>query len=122
VLLAHGSRFGGYAFYLKARRLHYTYNFLGLDQYTVSSVEEVPAGKATLRLDLTLTAPHQGRATLSANGKTIGEGPIPRLAPITLGLQGALTCGYGGAPAVSDSFKAPFRFTGALEKVTVDLK
>ena len=30
VILAHGSRFGGHALFIKDRKLHYVYNFLGL--------------------------------------------------------------------------------------------
>jgi len=29
VIFAHGSRFGGYSLFLKDRKLHYVYNFLG---------------------------------------------------------------------------------------------
>ena len=31
VLFAHGSRFGGHALYVKDNRLHYVYNFVGID-------------------------------------------------------------------------------------------
>jgi arylsulfatase len=122
VLLAHGSRFGGYAFYVKGKKLHYTHNYVGLEQYTISSDEELPPGKATVRFSMTLAGPHQGKGTLFVDGKKVGEGTIPRLVPLTFGLQGGLTCGYGTAPAVSDSFEAPFPFSGTLSKVAVDLE
>ncbi len=121
VLLAHGSRFGGYAFYVKGKKLHYTYNYVGLDQTTISSNEDLRPGKSTVRVDFTLDGPHQGKGTLFVNGKKAGEGPISRLVPITFGLQGGLTCGYGSAPAVSDTYKAPFPFSGTLSMVVVDL-
>ena len=35
VIFAHGSRFGGHALYIKDNRLHYVYNFLGMDEQQV---------------------------------------------------------------------------------------
>ena len=122
VLLAHGSKFGGYAFYVHDGRLHYTHNFVGLAQYTVTSDEKVPAGKSELRAEITVTGPAKGKAALFIDGKKVGEGDLPRMVPLTFGLQGGLSCGFGTAPAVSDSFKAPFRYTGTLARVTVDLE
>ncbi len=121
VLLAHGSRFGGYAFYVKGGKLHYTHNYVGLSQYTISSDGPIPSGKATLQFEMTLDGPGRGKGTLLVDGKTVGTGPIPRLVPLTFGLQGGLSCGFGTAPAVSDDFKAPFPFSGTLGQVTVDL-
>ena len=45
VLLAHGSWFAGYAFYVKARRLHYVHNYLGLAEYRIAASEDLPAGR-----------------------------------------------------------------------------
>jgi arylsulfatase len=71
---------------------------------------------------MTLSGPNRGKGTLFINDKQVGAGNLPQLVPITFGLQGGLTCGYGSAPAVSDHFKAPFRFTGTVRKVAVDLE
>src|SRR5262249_40404960 len=52
VIFAHGSRFGGHALFLKDKKLHYVYNFLGIppEQHFVSS-EEVKAGKHTYGME-----------------------------------------------------------------------
>ena len=49
VIFAHGSRFGGHALFIKNRRLHYVYNFLGIkpEQKFVSKAELSP-GKHTV--------------------------------------------------------------------------
>jgi hypothetical protein len=44
VLVAHGGRVGGYSFFVKDSRLHFVYNFLGRDFFTVVPNTEVPAG------------------------------------------------------------------------------
>ena len=51
VIFAHGSRFGGHALFIKDRKLHYVYNFLGIkpEQTFVSS--ELKPGKYTLGME-----------------------------------------------------------------------
>ncbi len=123
MLLSQGNRFGGYALYIKGGKLVYTYNFLGLDAYTIRSSEDVPAGKATLGFACTMTGPGQGRGALFINGKPAGEGALPRMAPITFGLGYMLTCGEAAGPGGSATPSTPpFRFTGTLRKVTVRLE
>ena len=48
VLLAQGGQFAGYSFYIKEKRLHYTHNYVGQQEYTLRSPSEVPAGKRAL--------------------------------------------------------------------------
>lgn len=122
MLLSQGSAFGGYALFLKGKRLHYVYNFVGLESFTISSDVEVPPGKSTLRFGCKLTGPHQGVGTLSINGRKAGEGPISRMMPLTLGLGSNLTCGEALGPTVSDAYRPPFRFTGTIDRVSVDLE
>ena len=47
VLFSQGARAGGHALYLRDGRLHYTYNWLGEKEQTVSSDPEVPTGAAS---------------------------------------------------------------------------
>ena len=49
VILCQAGRFGGWSLYLKDGKPTYTYNFLGLQRYTVTAPEAVPSGKATIR-------------------------------------------------------------------------
>ena len=61
VIFAHGSRFGGHSLFIKDRRLHYVYNFLGIkpEQKYVSS-EALKPGKHTLGMEFIRTGagPH----------------------------------------------------------------
>ena len=47
VIICQGGRFGGWTLYMKDGKPKYTYNWVGLKQYTIASEEPVPAGKAT---------------------------------------------------------------------------
>ena len=45
VILAQAGHFGGWSFYVKDGKPMYTYNWLGLQQYTVAAGQALPAGK-----------------------------------------------------------------------------
>jgi len=49
VILCQAGRFGGWSLYLADGKPTYTYNWLGLQRFTVAAPTRVPAGKATIR-------------------------------------------------------------------------
>ncbi len=127
VLACSGGEFGGWTLFLKDARFHYVQNYLKLEQFAISSAEALPAGKHTLGVHVTPTDKHLKpdyficNAALSVNGKLVGELKGMKVA----GQYSAIT-GYGlligrntGTP-VSDEYKAPFAFTGKLDKVTIE--
>ena len=122
VLLAHGSWFAGYSLYVKDRRLAYVHNHMGLAEYRIDSTEELPAGKVTLRFRFTRTGEHRGRGQLFVGDRLIGEGEIPHTVPHVIETSGeGLCCGYDSGLPVTDDYRAPFRFTGRIEKVVVEI-
>ena len=123
MLLAHGSWFAGYSFFVQNRRLHYVHNYLGMAEYRVSSTEELPAGKAVLQLRFTRTGEHQGRAALYLGERRIGEGEIPRTVPAVIETSAeGLCCGYDSGLPVTPGYRAPFRFTGTIAQVVVEVE
>jgi arylsulfatase A-like enzyme len=50
-IIAQGGRFGGWSLHLKDGKPIYTYNFLGLQRFTIAGTQPVPAGKATIRYE-----------------------------------------------------------------------
>ena len=46
VILTQGGRFGGWSLYMKDGRPIYTYNFLGLERFTVAADDAIPPGPA----------------------------------------------------------------------------
>lgn len=128
VLLAQGGVAGGYVLYVKEKKLHYIHNYLGLEEYKVSSSVDVPQGEVKLRYEFEPTGPPDprngrgapGRGQLYINGELVGNTEFPTTVPITFGIEG-LSCGYDFGEAVSHEYHAPFTFTGTLHKVTLDL-
>jgi len=122
VLLAHGSWFAGYSLYVKNRRLHYVHNHLGLAEYRISSTEEIGAGPALLQFRFTRTGEHCGTGSLYLGDRLIGRGDIPHTVPHVIETSGeGLCCGYDSGLPVTDDYRAPFRFTGRIARVVVDL-
>jgi arylsulfatase A-like enzyme len=122
VLLALGNLQGGYTFFLQDGRLHYVHNFVGRERHRVDAEDPVPPGAHTLSFRFTKTGEHRGTGTLLVDGAVVGEAEIPRFTPVRFNLVGAgLTCGRDAGLAVCDDYVAPFRFTGALRRVIVDV-
>jgi arylsulfatase len=130
VLLAQGSAGGGFTFYLKDRRLRYTHNWVGRELQQLTSDTEVTAGRHTLRYefepdgqpDMTKGHGMPGRFQLYIDDQLVlvGNLDVPYTTPVAFN-PGALTCGADPGSTVTDDYKAPYRFTGTLHTVTVDL-
>ena len=95
--------------------------------HLASDVELTP-GKHELRYEFEPTGqpdPAKGHGTpgrfqLYVDGTLAGDLDVPYTTPFAFN-PGALTCGADPGSAVTDDYKAPFRFTGTLHTVTVDL-
>jgi arylsulfatase len=128
VLLAQGGVAGGFVFYVKDNKLHYLHNYIGLHEYTVTSTVDVPEGETTLRYEFEPTgAPDimeglgaPGHGQLYINGELVGHAEFDTTVPITFGIEG-LSCGYDFGEAVTHEYQTPFRFTGTIHKVVMDL-
>ena len=53
VIFAHGSRFGGHSLFIKDKKLHYVYNFLGIKPEQQFVSPELKPGKYTLGMEFT---------------------------------------------------------------------
>jgi hypothetical protein len=128
VLLCQGTAVGGWTFYMLDGRLHYVHNYVRRASYRVSSPDPIPEGRHELRFEFEPTgAPDipngkgtPGRAQLYLDGTLVAETDMPITTPVALN-PGGLTCGANPGSPVSPDYKAPFRFTGKLHTVTVDL-
>jgi arylsulfatase len=101
VIVAHGGHSGGYVLFLRGRRLHYAYNFLGTEITVASASVELPAGRVVVRVAFTPTATKPGSGgdvALFYGDVPVGEATIARTTPLTYGSHG-FAVGYqpGGA-------------------------
>jgi arylsulfatase len=127
VILAQAGRFGGWSLYLKNGKPVYTYNFLGLNRFTIAATNPVPAGKATIRYEFTYDGGGLGKGglgTIFVNGRRVAEGRIEQTQGMSFSVEEGASVGEDGeTPVVEDyGIPAPYRFTGKLDKVTIDVK
>jgi arylsulfatase A-like enzyme len=122
ILLAQGSILGGYVLFVRHGLLHYAHNFVGLEEHRITATVELAPGAHTLAFRFDKTGEHQGRGTLLVDGNEVGVGDIPRFTPTRFSItDDGLTCGYDFGMPVVDDYDAPFRFTGTLHRVTVEV-
>jgi arylsulfatase len=126
VILCQAGRFGGWSLYLKGSKPAYTYNFLGLQRFTISAQQAVPAGKATIRFEFAYDGGKPGSggaATLLVNGKKVAEGRVERTQGVVFSADEGADVGVDeGTPVTEDYDEHNNRFTGKIHKVTVELK
>jgi arylsulfatase len=126
VIVATGSWFAGWSFYLDQGRpvAHEAFSQQPQDQFRVAASEALPAGPATIRYDFDrdpASALRGGTLTISVNGTQVAKGPIDRTFLITAGLGETFDTGRDtGVPVIDYRDQAPF--TGEIRKIEVLLR
>lgn len=124
IILAQGSKFGGYALYLKDRKLHYVNNFIGIEEQHFTSNEDVGTGDHSIVVEFEKTSEHpkftaNGTLSMSIDKTSVAKGNM-RTQPGKFAIAGeGLTVGRARADAVSSDYKPPFEFRGGNIKSVV---
>ena len=63
-----------------------------------------------------------GTGVITVDGKQVGQGRIERTVPVRFSLDETLDIGEDTGTPVSESLDVPFKFTGQIEKLVVDLR
>jgi len=128
VLVTQGGRFGGWGLILMDGKPQFVYALSQQKEhkYRVASGEKLAAGKHTIKLDFKYDGPGMGKSgtgTLSVDGKQVAQGRIERTVPTRFSLDETLDIDEDtGTPVVEDYLaKMPFKFTGELKKVVIEL-
>jgi hypothetical protein len=104
------------------------HNYVGRAVYGVESDQVLPPGPHALRFEFEPTGEPDmahgrgapGRLQLYVDGTLAGNAEAPFTTPFVLN-PGALTCGANPGSAITDDYASPFKFTGTIHSVTVDL-
>jgi arylsulfatase len=126
-ILSQGGRFGGWSLYVKDGKPAYTYNFLGLERFTVSSSEALPAGPVTVVLDFAYDGGGGGKggdAILYVNGKSVAEGRIAKTQPNIFSGDETADVGIDNQTPVAEGIGigAETRFTGKINEVVLEVQ
>lgn len=126
IILCQGGKFGGWALYMDGGKPAYTYNWFGLDSYTVKSSKAIPKGSAIVKLVFAYDGGKQlgkgGVATIYVNGEKVAEGRIEKTIPLVFSGDETADVAKDDATQVATSvFKdaKDSEFTGYVKKVEI---
>ncbi len=129
MLICQGGRFGGWALYVKGKRLKYAYNYAGITSHIISADRDIPAGSCRLCYEFEKKSEPDfmkgkgagGIVRLYINDDKVGEAEIPVTSAICYDIPGNLACGGDEGEPVVDDYTTPFKFTGVIKQVIVDV-
>jgi hypothetical protein len=129
VLATQGGRFAGWGLLVMEGKPLFVYGYSNQEQhkYRVTANENLSPGKHTILFDFSYDGGGVGRGgtgTLSVDGKKVAEGKIERTIPFRFSADETFDVGEDtGTPVIDDyDDRMPFKFTGKLNKVVIELK
>jgi len=124
VILAQGGMHSGWSLYVKDGKPKFAYNYVG-DVTTIASAQRLPKGRVIVGYDFAYDGGKPGSGgtgSIFINGKKVATGRIERTIPFFFGTETADVGEDLYTPVTSDYAKGNNKFTGTIEKVTIDLK
>src|SRR5262245_31340510 len=129
VLATQGGRFGGWGLLMLDGKPMFVHALSNQEKhkYRVAADEKLSAGQHTITFDFKYDGGGIGKGgtgTLSVDGKKVAEGKIERTVGRRFSLDETFDVGEDtGTPVIEDyAKKMPFRFTGKLTKLVIELK
>jgi arylsulfatase A-like enzyme len=138
VLATQGGRFGGWALLVLDGKPMFAYAYTNQDgakypkqrndKTRIPSSETLTPGKHTITFDFAYDGGGIGKGglgTLSVDGRKVGDARIEKTSPLgKFSLDESFDVGQDTGTPVIDEYEAkmPFKFTGKLDKVTIELK
>ena len=112
---------------MKNGKVSYVHNWVGKERYTITAPQTVSPGKATIRYEFAYEGGNKpgmgGKGTISVNGKKVAEGRIGKTTPFVFSADETADVGVDEATPVTEAYKERHnKFTGKIEKVTIELK
>ncbi|HTF17235.1 MAG TPA: arylsulfatase [Chryseolinea sp.] len=124
VIVCQGGRFGGFSFYVKNGKPMFTYNYLGLESFTVTGSQPLKPGKHTLAYTFTRSEEKPGAGgtgDLLVDGTKAGENKIGKTQPGIFSVDDLADVGTDDGTRVADYGKSA-KFNGKIAKVTIETK
>jgi hypothetical protein len=124
LIMTQGGRFCGVGLYLLEGKPVFHYNLAGVERYNLAGSDPLPPGKHVVTLDFNYEGGGVGKggqATLTVDGKQVASQKLPKTIAFRMSLDETLDIGEDTGTPVSEDYKMPFKFTGDIEKVTINL-
>lgn len=123
VIVASGGRYGGFTLYAKDGRLVYENNYYDKQRDKLVSKQSLPVGKVQVAYEYARENPQLwggGTGKLFIDGELVAEGKFANVGmpahfdSFAVGLE-------QGSP-VSDAYETPFRFSGEIDQVKIEMR
>lgn len=125
VLVNQGGIPGGWSLYLNDGRLAYCYNLYGIQRFTVTADQPVPAGEHQARMEFTYDGGGVGKggtATLYLDGTQVASEHVDRTHPFGFSMDETTDVGKDtGSPVTNDHPVGDNAFTGTIKAVRIEL-
>ncbi|MGX5819661.1 arylsulfatase [Chitinophaga lutea] len=125
IIITHGGMQGGYGLYLREGRPHFVYNFLAQERPYIEAVAPLQPGPHTVLVDFIYDGGGMakgGKLVLSVDGRKVGERRLEVTVPVQFSIVEGLDVGQDSGSPIDWTYRMPFRFTGKVEEVKIDLK
>ena len=135
MLVTEGGRFGGYGFYLLKGKPVFLWNLVNVKRVRWEAPEALSPGKHTLAFDFqyegkglasasgTSDIGKGGLGVLKVDGKEVASQRMEHTAPLIFQWNETFDVGADtGTPVEDADYQVPFRFTGKLNRLTIELR
>ncbi len=127
IILCQGGKFGGWALYMNEGKPAYTYNWFGLEVYTIQSPQAIDSDGAEIKLTFDYDGGGTGKggvARLFVDDRQVAEGRIGKTQPLVFSADETADVGRDDATQVADDVfndSEESEFTGHVKKVTISV-
>lgn len=124
VIMTQGGRFAGLGLYVHEGKPVFHYNLCGVERYTVAGKDKLTPGKHVVTLDFNYDGGGVGKggtATLTVDKQEVAKEKLPKTIAFRMSLDETLDIGEDTGTPVSEDYQVPFKFTGEIEKVTINI-
>jgi arylsulfatase len=137
MIVTQGGRFGGYGLYVLKGKPVFLWNLLDLKRVRWEGGDVLTPGKHTLVYDFKYDGlgfatlafnnlsgiGNPGTGTFSVDGKVVSTQKLDRTIPLVLPWDETFDIGADtGTPVDDKDYQVPFRFTGKIDKLTIQLE
>jgi arylsulfatase A-like enzyme len=124
ILVTHGGLSGGYALMLEKGKPVFHYNVANVAHYNIAAKDALTPGKHIVVFNFNYDGGGIGKGgtgTIMVDGRQVAQGRIDRTVPIRYSMDETFDVGEDTGTPVNLSYDVPFKFTGTIEKVVLNL-
>jgi arylsulfatase len=124
MVITQGGLFAGWALFFNNGKPVFHYNTANVAHYHIAAPKALAPGTHHIRFDFAYDGGGIGKGgtgTLLVDGNPVAKGRIEKTIPIRVTLDEGLDIGEDTGTPVATTYDVPFKFTGKIEKVTINV-